>query len=127
MVNKAKQSPAKVKYDQKNPTVSFRLSKELKDRLQSYTTARDISFTDFLKEVLAGKEHGRSYEDGYEDGHRDGFLEGWDWGQQYEGQQNEEQTGADFYVGETRHSTAPIFCPEYFGIDKRKYILMLAY
>ncbi len=76
MARRAKQALAKVKYDQSHPTVSFRLTKELKDRLESYTTSKGMSFTDFIKEQLGAREAEGNYEDGYEDGYRAGYDNG---------------------------------------------------
>jgi len=76
MARKAKQAPAKVKYDQSHPPVSFRLTKELKDRLESCTTSKGMSFVDFIKEALGAKEREGSYEDGFRDGYHKGYYEG---------------------------------------------------
>jgi hypothetical protein len=76
MGRRAKQPLAKVKYDQSHPTVSFRLTKELKDRLESCTTLKGMSFVDFIKEALGAKEREGSYEDGFRDGYHKGYYEG---------------------------------------------------
>jgi len=76
MGRRAKQPPAKIRYDQSHPTVSFRVTRELKDRLESYTTAKGMSFADFIKEALGVREREKTYEDGFRDGHRKGYREG---------------------------------------------------
>jgi len=76
MGRRAKQPPAKIRYDQSHPTVSFRVTRELKDRLESYTTAKGMSFADFVKEALGVRERERTYEDGFRDGYRKGYREG---------------------------------------------------
>jgi len=76
MGRRAKQPPAKIRYDQSHPTVSFRVTRELKDRLESCTTAKGMSFADFIKEALGVRERERSYEDSFRDGYRKGHHQG---------------------------------------------------
>ena len=81
MTAKDKQPPAKARYDLKNPRVTFRLPKEYTEKLDSLSTARGISHTDFMKGVLNGKEQEISHDGGYDedrkDGYNDGYGEGW--------------------------------------------------
>ena len=44
-----KKSPSRIKYEQRHPTVSFRVTKELYDRLQAVKEAEGLSNTDILK------------------------------------------------------------------------------
>ena len=46
---KGKQTPSRIKYEQNHPTVSFRVSKELYERLQAVKKAEGKSITDVLK------------------------------------------------------------------------------
>ena len=46
---KIKKTSSRVKYEQKRPTVSFRISKELYDRLQAVKEAEGKSATEVLK------------------------------------------------------------------------------
>lgn len=47
--------PSKERYDQKNPTISFRLDKETKQSLKEHLNGTGSSFADFIKGAL-GKE-----------------------------------------------------------------------
>ena len=77
---KIKKTPSRVKYEQKRPTVSFRISKELYDRLQAVKEAEGKSITDVLKvgvglfEVKNRKEkevRDQAYDEGYEKGYEE--------------------------------------------------------
>ena len=59
-----------------NDGVNDRMAKELKDRLESYTTSKGMSFVDFIKEALGAKEREGSYEGGFRDGYHKGYYEG---------------------------------------------------
>ena len=74
---KNKKTPSRMKYEQSHPTVSFRVSKELYDRLQAVKEAEGESITDVLKvgvgllEVKVRKEkeiRDQAYEEGWEKG-----------------------------------------------------------
>lgn len=74
---KSKKTPSRIKYEQSHPTVSFRVSKELYDRLQAVKKAEGKSITDVLKigvgllEVKVRKEkeiRDQAYEEGWEKG-----------------------------------------------------------
>ena len=69
-----KQAPSRIRYEESHPTVSFRIDRELYDRLQAVKKAEGKSYTDVLKigvgllEVKAGKEleiRGRGFLDGH--------------------------------------------------------------
>ncbi len=73
----SKKTPSRVKYEQSHPTVSFRVSRELYDRLQAVKKAEGKSITDVLKvgvgllEVKVRKEkeiRDQAYEEGWEKG-----------------------------------------------------------
>ena len=75
--DKTRKTPSRVKYEQKHPTVSFRVSKDLYDRLQAVKEAEGKSITDVLKvgvgllEVKVSKEKEakrQGYEEGFEKG-----------------------------------------------------------
>ena len=48
-MSKSKRTPSRVKYEQNHPIVSFRISKELYDRLEVAKKAEGKSITDVLK------------------------------------------------------------------------------
>jgi len=73
---KKKRTPSRIKYELKRPTVSFRISKELYERLQAVKEAEGKSTTEVLKvgvgllEVKNRKEkevRDQDYEEGYEE------------------------------------------------------------
>jgi len=75
---KRKKPPSRVKYEQKHPTVSWRISKELYDRLQAVKEAEGKSTTDVLKvgvgllEVKVSEEK-EAREEGYHEGYGKGY------------------------------------------------------
>ena len=77
---KKKKTPSRVKYEQKRPTVSFRVSKDLDDRLLAVKEAEGKSSTDVLRvgvgllEVKVRKEkevRAQAYDEGYDEGYKD--------------------------------------------------------
>lgn len=77
---KKKKTPSRVKYEQKHPTVSFRVSKDLDDRLLAVKEVEGKSITDVLKvglgllEVKVRKEkevRAQAYDEGYDEGYKD--------------------------------------------------------
>ena len=80
MLKKKKKTPSRIKYEHSHPTVSFRVSKELYDRLQAVKEVEGKSVTDVLKvglgplEVKVSKEkevRDRAYDEGYGEGYKD--------------------------------------------------------
>jgi len=77
---KKKRTPSRIRYEQSHPTVSWRVSKELYDRLQAVKEAEGKSVTDVLKvgigllEVKVSKEK-EAREQGFEEGFEKGFEE----------------------------------------------------
>lgn len=78
--SKKKRTPSRIRYEQNHPTVSWRVSKELYDRLQAVKDAEGKSTTDVLKvgvgllEIKVRKEkkvRDQAYDEGYGDGSRD--------------------------------------------------------
>jgi len=78
--SKKKRTPSRIRYEQKHPTVSLRVTKELKDGLQAVKEAEGKSITDVLKvglgllevKVAKGKEARRQgYEEGFEKGYEE--------------------------------------------------------
>ena len=75
-----RKTPSRVKYEYSHPTVSFRVSKELYDRLQAVKEAEGKSITDVLKvglsllEVKVSKEK-EAKKQGYEEGFEKGYKE----------------------------------------------------
>ena len=80
MRKKKKRTPSRMKYEQSHPTVSFRISKQLYDRLEVVKTAEGKSTTDVLKvglgllEVKVSEEK-EARRQGYEEGFEKGFEE----------------------------------------------------
>ncbi len=80
MAKKKKKTPSRVKYEQKCPTVSFRISKELYERLEAVKEAEGKSTTEVLKvgvgllEVKVSKEK-EARRQGYEQGFEKGYEE----------------------------------------------------
>ena len=75
-----KRTPSRIRYEQSHPTVSWRVSKELYDRLQAVKEAEGKSYTDVLKvglgllEVKVSEEEearSRGYEEGFEEGYEE--------------------------------------------------------
>jgi len=69
-----KKSPSKVRYDAQNPVMSFRLSLELKERLDQYIKGKGISYADYIKETLDVREERdqSTWQEGYYDGYEYG-------------------------------------------------------
>lgn len=77
---KKRRTPSRIRYEQNHPTVSWRASKELYDRLQAVKEAEGLSNTDILKvavgllEVKVSKEkeaRSQGYEKGFEKGYEE--------------------------------------------------------
>jgi len=80
MTKKKKRTPSRIRYEQDHPTASFRVSKEIHDRLQAVKEAEGKSITDVLKvglsllEVKVSKEK-EAKKQGYEEGFEKGYEE----------------------------------------------------
>ena len=48
--------PARVRYEQSHPTVSFRLPRDLYDQLKEGLANREVTFADFVKEALDAQQ-----------------------------------------------------------------------
>lgn len=74
-----RKAPSRVRYEQRHPTVSCRIPREVYDRLQKVQT-EGKSFADVLKiglgifEVQA-KEQGEARKQGHAEGYRNGYAE----------------------------------------------------
>ena len=79
---KAHKPPARIRYEQSHPTISFRLPMELREQLVNHLTQREITVADFIKEALGAKkietpniakiryeEYTQGYYEGFEDGY----------------------------------------------------------
>ena len=80
---KRKTTGAKQRYDKENPTVSFRLTKEEKQTLDTYIEAAGGTFTDFVKESIDKKlkDLNEIWSEGFEEGREAGQSEGYSKGQ----------------------------------------------
>ncbi len=80
MLKKKRRTPSRIRYEQKHPTVSWRVSKELYDRLQMVKDTEGKSTADVLKigvgllEVKVSKEK-EARRQGYEQGFEKGYEE----------------------------------------------------
>ena len=52
MVKGRHKPPSRKRYEQNNPTISFRVSREVHDKLKDHLARRRVSFADFVKESL---------------------------------------------------------------------------
>jgi hypothetical protein len=52
MVKGRHKPPSRIRYEQNNPTISFRVSREVHDKLKDHLARRHVSFADFVKESL---------------------------------------------------------------------------
>ena len=52
MVKGRHKPPSRIRYEQNNPTISFRVSREVHDKLKDHLAKRHVSFADFVKESL---------------------------------------------------------------------------
>ena len=69
-----KKSPSKVRYDAGHPVMSFRLSLELKERLEQFIKGKGISYADYIKETLDVREERdqSAWQEGYYEGYEHG-------------------------------------------------------
>ena len=70
--------PSRKRYEERNPTVSARVSRELKEQLQETMEKTGKSFADVLKEGLRVQEPSakEAYDRGYKAGHKAGKISG---------------------------------------------------
>ncbi len=70
--------PSRVRYEQENPTISFRLPKELHEELRQLLRDSNRSFADLARGLLEAQkpDWSRAHERGYEDGFGEGWQEG---------------------------------------------------
>lgn len=72
-----KKPPSKIKYDAEHPVMSFRLSLELKERLENHIREKDISYADYIKETLDVREARDEvvWQEGFNEGYDAGLKE----------------------------------------------------
>jgi flagellar biosynthesis/type III secretory pathway protein FliH len=72
-MSQTKKLPSRIKYEKNNPTVSFRVTKELKDVLKDIKERTNMSYAEIVKEVLskAKKQWEEAFKQGYDEGHED--------------------------------------------------------
>lgn len=97
---KKKQPLSKLKYDAKHPTVSFRVTKELKERLDEVVRQRGLSYADFILEILKDKEV--KEKEAYAQGYQDGYLEGSNSGKKTLQELREQLLSRDAYITEAQ-------------------------
>lgn len=81
-----KNPPSRVRYEQRHPTVSCRIPKDVYDRLQAVKAAEGKSFADVLKIGLGilevrvkeeGEVRKQAHAQGYKKGHAEGYGKGY--------------------------------------------------
>ncbi len=73
---KRKKYPSQIKYEENNPTITFRMKKHEKDVIREMSKKCEKSISQLVRESLL--ETQKEYSDAYDKGHRDGFKEGSD-------------------------------------------------
>jgi len=76
-MSQTKKLPSRIKYEKNNPTVSFRVTKELKDVLEDIKESTGKSYAEIVKEVLTNAKElwEKALEDGYSIGYEDAERE----------------------------------------------------
>jgi flagellar biosynthesis/type III secretory pathway protein FliH len=83
MVKKKHKPPSRIKYEQNNPTISFRIQRSLYDKLKSVLKEKNMSNADFIKAALQEKQKNidsnqyKNYTESYELGKKDGLMQGY--------------------------------------------------
>jgi predicted RNA-binding Zn-ribbon protein involved in translation (DUF1610 family) len=54
--SKSKKSPSRKRYEEKNPTISFRLDRGTQKHLKEHLEGTGCSFADFIKDTLGGEK-----------------------------------------------------------------------
>lgn len=75
MSKEKRKAPSRIRYEETNPTVSCRVSKEIYDKLQSLKQKEKKSFADILKVGLGilrsdSEKEVKAYQRGYDKGYR---------------------------------------------------------
>lgn len=70
-MSKNKVPPAKTRYDNSHPVISFRASREEYDRLKALLAKEDKSIGEFFREALGSEERG--YKEAFNRGYGQGF------------------------------------------------------
>jgi len=79
---KRKKFPSQIKYEQNNPTITFRMKKHEKEMIQRMAKESELSISELIRIALLDLEKGFSeinnkfYYRRYNQGHKDGFKEG---------------------------------------------------
>ncbi len=68
--------PSRIKYEQNNPTISFRVSREVYEKLKDHLAKRQVSFADFVKESLGVQKpliekRDKAWNEGYDQAEED--------------------------------------------------------
>ncbi len=50
-------SPARIRYEETNPTIAFRLPRDHRDRLRAEARRRGITISEYSRRIVAGKEN----------------------------------------------------------------------
>ena len=69
--------PSRYRYEEKNPTVSARLPKEIRDRLRANLAKQGKSLADALIAIANDLDiKAKAYDEAWQEGHDDGLVEG---------------------------------------------------
>ena len=77
-----KKYPSQIRYEKNNPTITFRMSKEEKERIEQMAVVAHTSVSDLVRMALFKLEkeltdmYQDAYDDGFESGKQEGFNEG---------------------------------------------------
>jgi len=100
---KKKQPLSKLKYDAKHPTVSFRVTEELKERLDEVVRQKGFSYADFILEILKRKEV--KEKEAYDQGYKDGYWEGYNSRENTLQELRRQLLSRDAYIAEAQQKT----------------------
>jgi flagellar biosynthesis/type III secretory pathway protein FliH len=77
-----KKYPSQIRYEKNNPTITFRMTKEEKERIEQMAAVTGTSVSDLVRMALFELEkeitgmYQDAYDDGFASGKQEGFKEG---------------------------------------------------
>lgn len=110
--------PSQIRYREKNPTVSFQLKRELKEKLTELARRENVSISryvsDFLAEVVEKKEdEAKKLQEQYQKGRDAGYKKGYNEGEEaakinFEAELKKKMGEKDMEIGKVRRVTYKI-------------------
>lgn len=82
LYQKRKKFPSQIKYEENNPSISFRMKKKEKEKIRQMAKKSGISISELVRVSLLDLEkdfseiYNKSNKEGYDQGRKDGFKEG---------------------------------------------------